>query len=852
MTLESISRAEASLPEAPQPASRLHPSIALAPYVEALVVGRRVAVLGDVTLGLADELVARGARLVHAYDPDPARVAEAIARKAPGFGSPAAGRPAARGVVHALLGDDLGVRDGAFDAVLVPDLALFADPSELVRRARKLVAPTGAVIALSPNPDAKRRLVPSAAGARRALSYYEVFDLLSLQFPVVRMVGQAPFVGYAIVDFAPSREPDVSFDASLMSGTEEPESFLAIASDRPISTDAYVVVEVPAADVLGFGAEMPAAAPEYTPAGPSSERDVHRAPSDGVQIAEMQARLVLMEAELDDLRSQKTDLVRQAEAARQAAEDAQAEARGAREERHALSREAARADETQAERWRELEARAGDEHVRAERLTHKVRDLEEELVRQRDRAQRLTKQLDDEKRTRQKAEIELGMARGLPTKAEPDPEMLARVQELEAALSQASAREAELAEALRLETARSSGLANELLAKSKETAELRREHEAAELKLVEARREREAAELKLADERREREAAVAKVAHLTSALAAAEARIEEVDEQVQTMRRPIPMREPVVVGGEVESGMMARIARMEAAANEGRRAAEESKRAAEESKRALDLLAAQRDAAIARAEKLETQLQQERGERKDMVAAKAALEAEVIGLRRRIEEISTDQESEAAPEVVKLEAALRDRGHRIAALERDLRESERIGRELISEIEAARAHLGPDDDGGGFTGGGPGGSRPTPGGLSRAGGPAQPTFAAAGAQPAATTQPAAPSAPGAVDALTADAFQHHIDALAADAAQKQAELLTSTWKIQALERELETARTAASDPPRIQRELSDALVRAQAEIANLRRALNVDGREGTGVPRAVVEDSVLLHQQLAR
>ena len=833
MTLESMSRAEASLPDAPNATSRLHPSIALAPYVETLVVGRRVAVLGDVTLGLADELHARGARLVHAYDPDPARVAEAIARKAPGFGSPAAGRPAARGVVHALLGDDLGVRDGAFDAVLIPDLALFGDPGELVRRARKLVAPSGAVVALSPNPDAKRRLVPAAAEARPALTYYEVFDLLSLQFPVVRMIGQAPFVGYAIVDFAPSREPDVSFDASLMGGTEEPESFLAIASDRPVSTDPYVVVEVPAADVLGQAAEITRDA-DLTLAGPSSARDVHRAPSDGVQIAEMQARLVLMEAELDDLRSQKSDLLRQVDAARKAAEDAQSEARGAREEGHALSRDAARVSETQAERWRELEARAGDEHVRAERLTHKVRDLEEELVRQRDRAQKLTKQIDDEKRARQKAEIELGMARGLP-KVEPDADMIARVQELESALSQASARESELAASLRLEAARASGLANELLAKSKETAELRREHEAAELRLADALRERQAAE--------------GKVAHLTSALAAAEARLEEVDEEVQTLRRPAPVREPVIVGAEMEAGMMARIARMEAAANADRLAAEEASRAAEESKRALDLLGAQRDTAIARAAELQAQLEQERAERRDLVVAKAALEAEVIGLRRRVEEIATEQESEAAPEVVKLEAALRDRGHRIAALERDLRESERIGRELIAEIEGLRALAGHEDEGGGFGGlGGAGGSRPATGGVPRPGGPAQPTIAAHATAPAAA--PAPPS--GAMDALTADAFQHRIDALAADAAQKQAELLASSWKIQALERELETARAAASDPPRIQRELSDALVRAQAEIAQLRRTLDVTGREGTGVPRAVVEDSVLLHQQLGR
>ena len=862
MTLESIPRAEGSSADGALSASRLHPSIALAPYVEALVVGRRVAVLGDVTLGLSDELHARGARLVHAYDPDPARVAEAIARKAPGFGSPAAGRPAARGVVHALLGDDLGVRDGAFDAVLIPDLAAFADPSDLVRRARKLVASTGAVIVMSANPDAKRRLVPAARGAKPGLGYYEVFDLLSLQFPVVRMVGQAPFVGYAIVDFSPSHEPDVSFDASLMSGTEEPESFVAIASDRPVTTDAYVVVEVPASDVLEAAIERAAAGADLAGAGPSSARDVHRAPSDGVMVAEMQARLLLMEAELDDLRSEKGDLVRQIEAARHAADDAQADARGAREERQLVSRDAAKASQIEADRWRELEARAGDEHVRAERLTHKVRDLEEELARQRDRSQKLTKQLDDEKRTRQKAEIELGMARGLP-KVEPEPDMIARVQELSDALAQAGAREVELTESLRQATARevelteslrqatareaaqddtlrqsstrASGLANELLAKSKETAELRREVEAAEAKTTELHRELGAAK--------------ARITELANALHATEARLDEADDQAQTLRRPLAMREPVVVSGEVEGGMMARIARMEATAFAERRAAEEAKRTIEESKRAQELLTAQRDAAIARAEKLQAQLDQERHERKDLVIAKAALESEVLRLQRRIEELSAEQESEAAPEIVGLEDALRERGKHIASLERDLRESERIGRELVAEIESLRELAGVDGGGddGGFKGG-PG--APRAGGQARGLGGSVHAAPGVSAQPAQVTA-AAPS-PGRVDAVTADAFQHHIDALASDAAQKQAELLASTWKIQALEREVEAARAAAADPPRIQQELSSALVRAQAEIAELRRALGVTGREGTGVPRAVVEDAVLLHQQMAR
>src|SRR5262245_32410489 len=91
----------------------VHPSMVLSAWVEPLVRGRRVAVLGDATIGLAERLGERGARLVHAYDPDPARAAEAMSR----------GAGAGRGhVSYAVFGPELGVRDGAFDVAIVPDL----------------------------------------------------------------------------------------------------------------------------------------------------------------------------------------------------------------------------------------------------------------------------------------------------------------------------------------------------------------------------------------------------------------------------------------------------------------------------------------------------------------------------------------------------------------------------------------------------------------------------------------------------------------------------------------------------------------------------------------------------------
>ncbi|MBK8253938.1 MAG: hypothetical protein IPK82_14905 [Polyangiaceae bacterium] len=771
MTSESMSRAaDESLRSDESP--RLHASIALAPYVETLVVGRRVAVLGDSTLGLADSLVSRGARLVHAYDPDPTRVAESIAKKAPAFGSAAAGRPAARGVVYAMLGDDLGVRDGAFDAVLIPDLTIFTDKTDAVRRAKKLCSPSGAVVVASPNPDAKRRLLGNLKNAAQAPGYYELYDLLTLQFPIVRMLGQAPFLGYAIVAFAPDREPDVSFDASLLAGTEEPEMFVAVASERNVSTDPYMVVEVPSEDVLDVytSHETPSIAPD-----PNSTREDRFGSAPVVQLAEAKARMVLMEAELEDLRSQKTSLLQSVEGAR--SEEAQ----------------------NAAERLRELEARAGDEHVRAERLTHKVRDLEDELVRQRDRAQKLSKALDDEKKVRQKAEIELGMARGL-TRNEESPAP--------------SAKSDALSNELRETASRADALAHELLAKSKETAEIRRELEAANEALTTLEQahkaltdqanaaEKEVAALRLqtAAEEQARRAAETKNAETLAALHIAQAKLADLEEdQVQTLRRPQAPSVPVVVPTEMDARVATQIARLSAEASVKERAAEEMRR----------------------------ELENERALRRDLASAKVALEVEAATLRRRIDMLERD--AEAAPELTELESRLVERGRHIAKLQSDLRESERIGRELISVVEELR---GAADHGGSS-----GGTSSSPGGSSPMNGSGAPQMSVA------------PATTSAMDVLSADAFQHRIDALAADAAQKQAELLSTTWRIQALERELSDAKKRVSDPSAAERELANALMVAQSEIANLRRTLG-QGPEGTGITRGTVEDAVLKHQQL--
>jgi hypothetical protein len=168
------------------------------------------------------------------YDVDAGRVAEATARSHD------------RSIFYALLpeGGDVGVRDGAFDFVLVPDLSLFADPAAIVALVRRVVSPLGAALISSPNADAKAPLLRVTA-SRKALGYYELYETIAAQFESVRMIGQAPFVGYAVAELS-VEDPEPTIDSSLAeSEGKEPDWFLALASDRNLRLEPFALIELP-------------------------------------------------------------------------------------------------------------------------------------------------------------------------------------------------------------------------------------------------------------------------------------------------------------------------------------------------------------------------------------------------------------------------------------------------------------------------------------------------------------------------------------------------------------------------------------------------------------------------------
>ncbi len=221
----------------------LRASIALAAYAEPLVEGRRAVVFGDASARLAEHLLERGARLVHVYDTDATRVAEAATRNT------------SRNISYAPLGEGgAAVRDGAFDLAIVENLAAATDPAQLLKRVRRALSPRGAALVVSENPDVRVQLLPELEQAGQNIDYYGLYDAVALEFEQVRMLGQTPFVGYAVVDFAADGDPAPTLDSGFVpGGAEEPEWFIALASQEAVELDEFSVIQLPFLTAVGAG-----------------------------------------------------------------------------------------------------------------------------------------------------------------------------------------------------------------------------------------------------------------------------------------------------------------------------------------------------------------------------------------------------------------------------------------------------------------------------------------------------------------------------------------------------------------------------------------------------------------------
>ncbi len=197
---------------------------ALAVYAEGRLAGRRVLVVGDATSGIPSQIEQLGARLVHVYDPVPARAEAFAARYAD---DP---RRAKVVVCVPLPSGDFEVRAGAVDVAFVPAIDELPDAGAWLARVRRVVADDG--------------LAFVAARAEGDTVFRDLFDLVGLQFEEVRMFGTLPFRGVTFAELGDRDGGQISVDAQL-AGDSAPHLYVAVGSKRPVRLETYAIIAVP-------------------------------------------------------------------------------------------------------------------------------------------------------------------------------------------------------------------------------------------------------------------------------------------------------------------------------------------------------------------------------------------------------------------------------------------------------------------------------------------------------------------------------------------------------------------------------------------------------------------------------
>lgn len=290
--------------------------LAVAVYVEELAVDKRVLFVGE-PASAAPERLAQVARSVDVVSP-----------RARARGTRRGGRTRARRWPSS---EDAG----QWDLVLVPDLggADLADEAKL-SEARRWLDDDGVLVA------------GTSSDGDDSLGYERFFDLLQGSFDTVRMVGQAPFAGYSVVDFAPAGELEVTFDGSLLEDRgAQAQRYLALCAGRDVALDPYAVVQVPALDVAA--APPPAERPQ-------AREDDDRAAEAEKKVAQLTDRLREQQDALDAANVHAEEIERELEQSQRDLEDARGKVRSVEER----GRDARESEKALARRVEELEGRS--------------------------------------------------------------------------------------------------------------------------------------------------------------------------------------------------------------------------------------------------------------------------------------------------------------------------------------------------------------------------------------------------------------------------------------------------------------------------------------------------------------
>lgn len=185
--------------------SRNGADLVLSVFLAPLAAGRRVLWLGDDTE--APTRLAQCAARVRVVDPRPpreeaSRSGSAVLRDADGEG---------------------------FELAVLPDVTFLDDLDGTLGRIREALADGGVVVAGVPADHPR-------AGDLEAL--------LGETFPEVRLLGEAPFAGFALADLSADEVAEVVVDGSLLGQPADVERVYGVASSSLPAIDPYTVVQV--------------------------------------------------------------------------------------------------------------------------------------------------------------------------------------------------------------------------------------------------------------------------------------------------------------------------------------------------------------------------------------------------------------------------------------------------------------------------------------------------------------------------------------------------------------------------------------------------------------------------------
>jgi hypothetical protein len=175
-----------------------------------------------------------------------------------------------------------------------------------------VLGPAGVALVGARNDEARGHLIMPPSSLRsggRSVDYYELFDLLSVQFPHVRMIGVVPFLGVALAELGLEEEPEVTVDTQLAGDGEPPELFLALASEADTRLAEYAIVQLPVPSMM---AGAPASSSEDATHDESDEaartptvsrRGQELTERERVALAEAQLRARVLEAQLAEFQN---------------------------------------------------------------------------------------------------------------------------------------------------------------------------------------------------------------------------------------------------------------------------------------------------------------------------------------------------------------------------------------------------------------------------------------------------------------------------------------------------------------------------------------------------------------------